>query len=205
VALVAAVVGLSLNVLFLSIRAGLYPPINEGEPTTWESLKQVVTRFQYQKPPLSERQADLVSQYANYFQYFSWQFGKDWDIALRYGTAMLFGGLGTLFVAFILRAGRDELISSWTAEVELVESLREMLDSVIFGLYSAGLRPLWLQGVLISGGGLVLWFITRRSKSRPKVSADPVQESRSPESETRVIPSSDELEEPGEPPSGIFG
>ncbi len=95
-ALIAAVVGLSLNVLFLHIRAGLYPPINEGEPTTWEGLKQVLTRFQYQKPPLTERQADVASQYANYVQYFSWQFGRDWTVTLRNGAAVLFGGLGVL-------------------------------------------------------------------------------------------------------------
>jgi hypothetical protein len=95
-ALVAAVVGLSLNVVFLSIRAGLYPPINEGEPTNWEALRQVLTRFQYQKPSLGERQADIPAQYANYLQYFSWQFGKDWNAALRTSSAVLFGVIGLL-------------------------------------------------------------------------------------------------------------
>jgi hypothetical protein len=99
-ALIAVIVGLSLNVLFLRIRAGLYPPINEGEPTTWDGLQRVLTRFQYQKPPLSQRQADLGSQYANYLQYFSWQFGRDWTPTLRNAAAALFGILGLLGAAW---------------------------------------------------------------------------------------------------------
>jgi hypothetical protein len=42
---------------------------------------------------LYPRQADAVWQYYNYFQYFSWQFAKDWGGA-RSAFAVLFGGLG---------------------------------------------------------------------------------------------------------------
>jgi hypothetical protein len=92
-ALIAVSFGLSLN-LFLPIRAGLFPPINEGEPTNWEALRQVLTRFQYQKSSLIPRQAELTWQYVNYLQYFAWQFGRSWESAVRYGLAGLFGGLG---------------------------------------------------------------------------------------------------------------
>ncbi len=95
-AVAGALVGLSLNVVFLPIRAGLYPPINEGEPANWEMLLQVLTRYQYQKPPLTERQADLASQYANYVQYFSWQFGHDWGLRLRNISAAAFAAIGLL-------------------------------------------------------------------------------------------------------------
>jgi hypothetical protein len=91
-ALFVAVFGLSLYGI-LPIRAGLFPPINEGEPTTWDSLLAVLDREQYQKGPLYPRQADAVWQYYNYFQYFSWQFAKDWGGA-RGAFAVLFGGLG---------------------------------------------------------------------------------------------------------------
>src|SRR5438309_792730 len=59
--LAVAVVGLSVY-LFLPIRAAHYPPINEGEPTTWKALWEVLTRQQYGKPPVSQRQASLVAQ-----------------------------------------------------------------------------------------------------------------------------------------------
>ncbi|MFQ5703482.1 MAG: DUF2723 domain-containing protein [Gemmatimonadales bacterium] len=95
-AVVVAAMGLSLNFFFLLIRAGLYPPINEGEPTTWETLRAVLSRQQYQKGPLIPRQADIVWQYINYLQYFSWQFGRDWSAGIQQGLAALFGGLGLL-------------------------------------------------------------------------------------------------------------
>jgi hypothetical protein len=93
-ALCVGVFGLSLYGV-LPIRAGLFPPINEGEPTTWDSFIAVLDREQYQKGPLLPRQADAFWQYVNYFQYFSWQFGRDWEGARR-ALAVLFGGVGLL-------------------------------------------------------------------------------------------------------------
>ncbi len=86
-------VGVSVWVV-LRLRAPLYPPINEGEPTNWEALKAVLNREQYQKGPLLPRQADLAWQYANYLQYFTWQFGRDLEPAVRNFLALVFGGLG---------------------------------------------------------------------------------------------------------------
>jgi hypothetical protein len=92
---VAVAVGLSVFV-YLPIRAGHYPAINEGEPTTWDTLWAVLNREQYRKPPVVERQADLVWQYAQYFQYFGWQFARDWGEHARNLAAVLFGALGPL-------------------------------------------------------------------------------------------------------------
>ncbi len=90
----AVVVGVSLNYIFLPIRAMQYPAINEGEPTNWAALLEVLNRAQYGKPPLTFRQADLVSQVGNYLQYFNWQFARDWGpIASRTATT-LFGLIG---------------------------------------------------------------------------------------------------------------
>src|SRR2546429_1706355 len=75
--LLVAIVGVSVY-LFLPIRAAHYPPINEGEPTTWKTLWEVLTRQQYGKPPVWERQASLGAQIGMWFQYFSWQWGRDW-------------------------------------------------------------------------------------------------------------------------------
>ena len=90
----AVVLGVSLNYIFLPIRAMQYPPINEGEPTTWQALLDVLNRVQYGKPPLSFRQADFLSQIGNYLQYYGWQFARDWgDIPSR-AAMVLFTVLG---------------------------------------------------------------------------------------------------------------
>ena len=87
---VAVVVGISVNYLFLPIRAAHFPPINEGEPIGFfsQALMDVLNRVQYGKPPLSERMADPVAQFANYWQYFSWQFARDWSSLSALATAL---------------------------------------------------------------------------------------------------------------------
>lgn len=89
---VALVAGLSVH-LFLPIRAGLDPIINEASPTcdglgsallsivTWgqagcENLSDALTRKQYVKPPLWPRLAPLHQQFLNYLQYFDWQWAR---------------------------------------------------------------------------------------------------------------------------------
>jgi hypothetical protein len=91
--LVVVAVGLSVFAV-LPIRAVHFPPINEGEPTTWEALRAVLAREQYAKPSVFDRQADLLWQYGNYLQYFTWQFAHDLGATLRRGAAIVFGGLG---------------------------------------------------------------------------------------------------------------
>ncbi|MDX1645770.1 MAG: DUF2723 domain-containing protein [Longimicrobiales bacterium] len=113
---VAAVVGLSIH-LFLPIRAGLSPVINEAAPTCPDigsaisavvtygqagcvALSEALNRTQYSKPPLIPRQAPLADQFINYIQYFDWQ----WSRSLageatvfpraRLPFTMLFTGLG---------------------------------------------------------------------------------------------------------------
>ena len=90
----AVLVGISLNYIFLPMRAAQFPPINEGEPTTWNALWAVLSREQYQKPPVTQRMADFPSQIANYLQYFGWQFGRDLGADVRRVLAGLFTILG---------------------------------------------------------------------------------------------------------------
>ncbi|NIM50248.1 MAG: DUF2723 domain-containing protein [Gemmatimonadales bacterium] len=78
----------------LPIRASHFPAINEGEPTTLDAFLAVLSREQYQKGPLIPRQAELLWQYANYIQYFTWQFANDWGLRARDLLALLFAGLG---------------------------------------------------------------------------------------------------------------
>src|SRR5207248_2163141 len=82
-----AVVGLSVY-LFLPIRSAHFPPINEGEPTSGQALWDVLTRQQYGKPPVSQRQASIAAQIGMWLQFFSWQWGRDWLGGLQRGLAL---------------------------------------------------------------------------------------------------------------------
>lgn len=104
-ALVAVVVGVSLNYIFLPLRAAQFPPINEGEPTTWQALLDVLNRVQYGKPSVLVRQADIGAQLANYWQYFTWQFARDWGAFGRVATAF-FAVLGLTGLWQLLRKDR---------------------------------------------------------------------------------------------------
>lgn len=85
----SVIVGISINYLYLPIRALQYPAINEGEPTSWGALMDVLNRAQYGKPPITFRQADFLSQVGNYLQYWNWQFARDWgEVAARVMTGI---------------------------------------------------------------------------------------------------------------------
>ncbi len=88
----AVFLGLSIH-LFLPLRAALGPIINEADPTcpglssaltsivTWgqagcTELSASLSREQYLKPALFPRLAPLWSQFANYLQYFDWQWAR---------------------------------------------------------------------------------------------------------------------------------
>ncbi len=88
--LAAVVVGISLNYIWLPLRAAQYPPINEGEPVGFfsQALVDVLNRVQYGKPNLLDRQASFSGQLANFWQYFTWQFARDWGGFSRVATGI---------------------------------------------------------------------------------------------------------------------
>ena len=105
-ALGVVVVGLSVYT-YLPIRAAFYPPINEGEPTTWDALWAVLSRQQYGKPSIFDNptQPEGVgnaghtlalywNQLVNYWQYFKWQFGHDWSERAQSILAVVFAFFG---------------------------------------------------------------------------------------------------------------
>ncbi len=100
---VAVIIGVSINYIYLPMRAAQYPPINEGEPVGFfsQALKDVLNRVQYGKPSVMNRQADFISQLGNYWQYFNWQFARDWRPVTAIFTALFtltgLTGLWTLF------------------------------------------------------------------------------------------------------------
>lgn len=103
----AAVVGISINYIYLPIRAAQLPPINEGEPIGFfsQALSDVLNRVQYAKPGVDQRQASFVSQFQNYWQYWSWQFARDWGGWSRIATA-LFTTLGLFGAITYWRANK---------------------------------------------------------------------------------------------------
>ncbi len=141
----AVVLGLSVH-LFLPIRSELGPIINEAQPTCesigeavasvvtygnagCQDLSDALTRKQYDKPPLTTRQAPLVSQAGNWLQYFDWQWARSLNPTdsvfgrARIPITALFIGLGVLGLLEHYR--RDRV--SWVYLVSL------------FGVLSAGL------------------------------------------------------------------
>jgi hypothetical protein len=99
----AVLVGVSLNYLWLPMRAAQYPAINEGEPIGFfsQALKDVLNRVQYGKPPITERQASFAAQLGTFWQYFTWQFARDWGRLSGVATAVFavlgLSGLGALW------------------------------------------------------------------------------------------------------------
>ena len=141
----AIVLGLSVH-LFLPIRSDLGPIINEAQPTCesigaavasvvtygnagCEDLSDALARKQYDKPPLSTRQAPLVSQAGNWLQYFDWQ----WARALS-PTDVLFGRARIPLTALFIGLGIFGLLEHYRRDrVSWVYMIS------LFGVLSAGL------------------------------------------------------------------
>jgi len=128
--LAVVIVGVSLNYFFLMIRAGHFPPINEGEPTNWHALLDVLNRVQYAKPSVLERQADLASQFGNYWQYFSWQFAGDCTRGFSSNCAW-FSRVAT---ALFLVLGLGGLMALWSRDKEAAAGATVMILTFTFGL-----------------------------------------------------------------------
>ncbi|HET8624853.1 MAG TPA: DUF2723 domain-containing protein, partial [Gemmatimonadales bacterium] len=108
-------VGASLY-LFLYLRAGQDPAINEAAPSTWRALLDVVGRAQYPvRSPFDDptlphgpdnpgRSLSLLwFQLLNYVQYFDWQWARSLDGDARVAVTMLMASLG-LRGLFVQRA-----------------------------------------------------------------------------------------------------
>ena len=173
----AVIVGISLNYFWLPLRAAQFPAINEGEPVGFlsQALQDVLNRVQYGKPALSQRQATFPAQLANFWQYFSWQFARDWgrlgDVATGLFTILGLSGLwslwkhdrraglagiallGTLSVGLVYYMNFKYGFSQYPGEPSLPREVRErdyfFLGSfVVFGAFVALGLGAWMQQIV---------------------------------------------------------
>jgi Protein of unknown function (DUF2723) len=73
--ILVALVGMTC-VLFLFVRARHDPAINQGDPSTFQRLVDVILRRQYDVAPIWPRRAPFYLQLGNVFEYADWQFAK---------------------------------------------------------------------------------------------------------------------------------
>ncbi|HEX9164948.1 MAG TPA: DUF2723 domain-containing protein, partial [Gemmatimonadales bacterium] len=119
---VLASVGVTIY-LFLYIRAGHRPMINEADPSTWEALLAVIRREQYPpRTPFDDptvlsgpdnpgRNLTLLGlQLLNYVQYFDWQWGK--SVSASLGSIQV----RTLFTLLFLWLGTRGLLAQRRAD-----------------------------------------------------------------------------------------
>lgn len=97
------IAGISINYLYLPMRAAQLPPINEGEPAGFfsQALIDVLDRVQYQKPnEFTTRMSPYSAQLANYWEYWTWQWGRDLGrfhpAAVGLFSALTLGGIWAL-------------------------------------------------------------------------------------------------------------
>jgi len=86
-------------VVYLLIRARHDPAINQGNPSTWSALWDVLTRDQYGPRSLWPRAAPLYLQIGNLLEYSDWQFALGLSSApgpsiARSSVTVLFAALG---------------------------------------------------------------------------------------------------------------
>jgi hypothetical protein len=96
--LIATAAAFSL-LLFLLVRAKHDPGINQGNPSTWQSLAAVIGRRQYDVQGLWPREAPIWLQVANWFEYADWQFALSLGPTViptvtRVGLTVVFAALG---------------------------------------------------------------------------------------------------------------
>src|SRR6266550_2807816 len=120
----------------LVARAALDPYMNQGDASNWPALRAVLAREQFAKPsifdnPMYERGAEnpgrsivlIGQQFLNYWQYFTWQFGRDWSALAQRLLAVLFAGLGFLGARRHWRADRRSALAMTALVLTLTVAL----------------------------------------------------------------------------------
>ena len=131
-------VGYSLQFLFVPIRSAQNPVIDEADPecptllsavtprriddpygksklaVACEPLALSLIRAQYAPTPVTLRQAPLSAQYANYWQYFDWQWARSLPPGARVAASILFLFLALVGLWTHLRRDRKTFVYAGT-------------------------------------------------------------------------------------------
>lgn len=102
-AILLTVLGASF-VIAMMVRARHAPMINEGDPSRWQAMLDVIARRQYDVPPLWPRRAPLWLQIGNVIQYADWQVAA--GVSDDVGPALV---RTPVSIAFVLLA----IVGSW--------------------------------------------------------------------------------------------
>ena len=155
-AAIAVVLGLSIH-LYLPIRAGLDPIINEADPTCpnlssaiqsvvtmgragCTALSEALSRSQYQKPPLTlnpiywpnevPRDASLLfAQIVNYFSYFDWQWARSVN-----GLEGFFGPMRTVITMLFVGLGLYGAVEHYKRDRKSFAYVAVLFLTLSFGL-----------------------------------------------------------------------
>ncbi|HET9275026.1 MAG TPA: DUF2723 domain-containing protein [Gemmatimonadales bacterium] len=124
--LAVALVGVT-PYLFLYIRAGQHPVINESDPSTWDALLGVIRREQYpvrtpfddptqlHGPENTGRSLTIIGlQLVNYIQYFDWQWGKAFPGGISIGSGQL--PFRTVFTLVFVALGLSGIRAQWRSD-----------------------------------------------------------------------------------------
>ncbi|MDE0474276.1 MAG: DUF2723 domain-containing protein [Gammaproteobacteria bacterium] len=127
-------VGYSMQFLFVPIRSAQNPIIDEADPecptlvsaiapkritdrygqsklaVACEPLALSLIRDQYAPPPITQRQAPLPAQMANYWQYFDWQWARSLPPGGRLAASILFLFLALVGLWAHLRSDRKTFV-----------------------------------------------------------------------------------------------
>ena len=136
------------------IRSAYHPPLNTGEPTgcierleasclfSSETVDRFLPNFnreQYQKPPLTERQAPITAQIGMWWEYFRWQWLRDADR----DSGRLQRILAVVFLALGLYGG----LTHWRRDRETFWYFGPlMLTLTLVLIYYMNFKLSWTQG-----------------------------------------------------------
>jgi hypothetical protein len=142
-----AVLGLCVQ-LYLPIRANQNPVINEAAPKCDNMVTAVVSsvtlgryrgdcpdlasalrREQYQKPPMTQREAPFPLQMANFFQYFDWQWARSLS-----GTDGFFGAARMPFTLLFLILGAWGAMEHYARDRKSFWYIAVLFFTLSFGL-----------------------------------------------------------------------
>jgi hypothetical protein len=87
--------------LFLIVRARFDPAINQGDPSTWQALTDVIARRQYAVSPMWPRMAPIWIQLGNLGQYADWQVALSAEPTVLPSVLRTLGTLAFLYLGYL--------------------------------------------------------------------------------------------------------